>query len=188
VVLHQPLAAGPCGHFSGWGLKGGLDPPGRDLEKGPPGGPGTLRDRGSRLRPGRGRRAPARGVDVKPPPSVAPGPVPEPGIRDPEIWGLPGPLGGKVRDPGSGDLRDQGPGDCSRTGPGGLPGPLRPLGAPRPPRRGLFYINPSRRGPVPGRRVPGTPRRVESLLAAAGLEHEGSGLELYCAGGLFFSS
>jgi len=50
----------------------------------------------------------------------------------------------------------------------------------RPPRRGLFYINPSRRGPVPG---PGSGRPIpashvaETLQAAAALERGSNGKE-----------
>jgi len=40
------------------------------------------------------------------------------------------------------------------------------------PRGGCFYINPSRRGPVPGQDLPETSRRVKSLQAAAALERE----------------
>jgi len=95
-----------------------------------------------------GDRAPPRGVDVKPPSrgwlSRDPGsrrsrkPSPEPGepslaretgIPDPGIWS---------QDP---------------SGAPGHPGtPRSRAPAPRrPARQGLFYINPSRRGPVPGR-------------------------------------
>jgi len=95
-----------------------------------------------------GDRAPPRGVDVKPrtrgrlsrlrSPGAGPGtprgsPEPSPGARPRE-------LGSRISTSGS--------------GPGlgrGLPDPGRSQGAPRPPR-GLFYINPSRRGPAPWRR------------------------------------
>jgi len=73
-----------------------------------------------------------RGVDVKPTPAGIPGPVPA-GLRTPE--GVPGP-----------------PGEVSRPLPGGQKGPKPRFGAPAPIQplpRGGFYINPSRRGPVP---------------------------------------
>jgi len=105
------------------------------------------------------RGAPPRGVDVKQPlvggprgpgrpggGSQGPGggtpgtPVPRSRIRDPDPW--PGRPQGAPGDPGN-----------------GVPGPRRP-------RRGGFYINPSRRGPAvpgppgagrPGSRGPGEP-------------------------------
>jgi len=81
--------------------------------------------------PRAGDRAPARGVDVKPP---SPG-SPDPGSRVPR-----GPPG--LWDPSGVRNGSGGP-------PRALPGPRAPR---RPAPRGLFYINPSRRGPVP---VPG---------------------------------
>jgi len=85
---------------------------------------------GTRLREGPrdGDRAPPRGVDVKP-------------LAEP---GLPAPAPGL-----------EGPRRALRTVPGPRRGPPAPgrLGGPdsrtRPLRRGGFYINPSRRGPVP---------------------------------------
>jgi len=92
------------------------------LRGGPGRSPGTLvPDPG----PG-GRRAPARGVDVKPPSRRGPGPVPGPCRH---LGALPGPRGGLgPRNPGSRDLdsRDPEVPDRSRRplqGPGGPPGP-----------------------------------------------------------------
>jgi len=66
VVLHQPLAAGPCTRFRALRGRGGFWPPGR---------PQTRRRAPARLPgPRDGDRAPARGVDVKPPPRWRPGP------------------------------------------------------------------------------------------------------------------
>jgi len=87
------------------------------------------------------RGGPARGVDVKPPSAR------RPGTPGPVLTGLPGPSprgeasrtcpeevpGTGVPDPGSRRPRE---------------GPSRPLGGPGPPGQGLFYINPSRRGPA----------------------------------------
>jgi len=125
---------GDFAHFRGkWGFRG----PGGTWRPGLPGRPQT------------GDRAPARGVDVKPPSRGSPGPGP--GDR--------GPL-----------TRVQTP---SR-GPGGLPGPLRaPSGAGNPSRGSgseWFYINPSRRGPAPARaaRGPGSRGPGETLSPGEG--------------------
>jgi len=143
LLLHQPLAAGPCGLPEG--VWRGLVPPRRggevwDLLGGP-----ESRSRGPRSRNPvpEGRRAPPRGVDVKATPAAlgAGLPGPPPG----------GPGFGRI--PGIPDPRSPRTGPRSRRSRRGPAAPPRPLGAPRPPRRGLFYINPSRRGPVP---VPGT--------------------------------
>jgi len=82
---------------------------------------------------GEGHRAPARGVDVKPP-------SPE---RSPGVPGL-------ARAPGEPRTPSRGPGGSGRP-----PRPLRGPWNPSPGSRGgWFYINPSRRGPVPGRGTP----------------------------------
>jgi len=98
-----------------------------------------------------GDRAPPRGVDVKQPPPGRP-----PRGHGAESWGSTGPLGpGRVPRPGPG-IRDPvlaSPGGLPRPG-GGLSRPPDPEVRDRPPPRGGFYINPSRRGPVPG---PGGP-------------------------------
>jgi len=79
-----------------------------------------------------GDRAPARGVDVKPP---LPEP-PKPGKR--AYFGQKGPK--RPKSPKKGIL-----GTFS-----GFRGFLGPWGLPGDPPEGWFYINPSRRGPVPG--------------------------------------
>jgi len=153
VVLHQPLAAGPCGHFSRGLENGGFAPSGRGLEKaswearGPPGNRETASAR-------TGDRAPARGVDVKPPPRGTPGPAPGPRIGDPGIWALLGPLR-----QGSGTRIRRPPGPRSR---GALPdrvrgarlGPSRPLGAPPGPGQARVLHQPLAAGPCPR---PGAP-------------------------------
>jgi len=127
---------------------------GQSLRRSPPeggGDPPLAPGRGSPCRvPGRGgrpgRRAPARGVDVKPPAG--------PGLLDPKkgLFGVPDPFSPSKRDPE------------------GVPSPLK---TPKQPKKayntpfwgilaifgvsglflgsrgGCFYINPSRRGPVP---------------------------------------
>jgi len=72
LLLHQPLAAGPCPRPGGvlekegfWTRLGGEEVPG------PPGGP--RRSPGPQV-PAAGDRAPPRGVDVKQPPRRGPGP------------------------------------------------------------------------------------------------------------------
>jgi len=100
----------------------------------------------------------------------APGSPSPPGREAPgQDLGIPGTLDPGPRTPGT---------------PLGLPkaseGLPRPLGRPGRLRRGLFYINPSRRGPAVPPGSPGgpeTPRSVESLQAAAALERELVGLE-----------
>jgi len=112
----------------------GVSPGPREGSPGPgtPGGGPRPRD-----------RAPARGVDVKPP------------LREPGT-GLPGPLRGPKR--ASGGLRDPGTGS-------GQPGaPEEPGSRTRYPARGWFYINPSRRGPVPGRDRQETPPGLRSRI------------------------
>jgi len=108
---------------------------------GDPGSPG----------PRDGDRAPPRGVDVKP----SPGP-PAQGL--PGAWeaqtGFPDLSGRAPRDRGPGGLRNPEPGSPP---PGGRGTPIlgfqdsRSRDRTRPAPRGGFYINPSRRGPVPGR-------------------------------------
>jgi len=150
--------------------RGGVLSPKRGGFRGPPGGGGEM---GSGARsesprdpwgPGPGQpgdRAPARGVDVKPPSRE--GPVPDTGVRRTR-WTSPGPgepvpgLWPGSRDPGTWF------GSPSR-GPGRALGPGRPRVPPRPARRGLFYINPSRQGPVP---VPGTSRSATSRRITPG--------------------
>jgi len=142
-VLHQPLAAGPCTRLLGllgvlarggpgrpfWACFWGNPPKWGILAPGAPEGSPAARP---------GDRAPARGVDVKPPSRTRP----DPGSRVPRVPQVPRtPLG--VR------KRSGGPSGASQ----GSPAPGRPG------RRGLFYINPSRRGPVPGRGPPpGVPK------------------------------
>jgi len=143
LLLHQPLAAGPCTRPRG--QKGGFSgtPPGRGGFWGPEDPLGSPRDLVWEPRLRRRRRAPARGVDVKPPSAGGLG-------TDPRG---PGP-----QDPGSGHLALQGRGLRRPRSRIRDPGPVREVwkglpgapGAQRPPARGLFYINPSRRGPVPG--------------------------------------
>jgi len=104
-----------------------------------------------------GFRDPGRGFYINP--SRAP---PGPGLRDPRALESPSPGAGEPS--GTPGLRDPVPGP----GPGPLPGspggprrPLRRPGRPLPaPGGGLFYINPSRRGPaVPAGSGSATPRR-----------------------------
>jgi len=95
------------------------------------------------------RRAPARGVDVKQPPAGRPGGAGRPRKGPGRLRGARGP---GFQDPGSrripipawagGGLWARGPGQDQLRGPGSRDRPC--------PRTG-FYINPSRRGPVPGR-------------------------------------
>jgi len=122
--------------------------PGRGSEKrllGALWAPGPAPGPGGTFRPRDGDRAPPRGVDVKPPsrrrPSGSPRPRrsgnPPPGAGEPS----------RAREPGIPGSRDLGP----RTPPGlRYPGYSRSRAhAPRRPApQGLFYINPSRRGPV----------------------------------------
>jgi len=147
-VLHQPLAAGPCPHFWGGPWRGGF----WTSEEVPGEAPGPLGPGGVRT----GDRAPARGVDVKPLPARR---SRDPGLRDLDSQAPWGAREGVPRDPVSGipgsGARPSGPREGLRT-PKGAPAPGQPA------RRGLFYINPSRRGPVPrpgtGRLGPGTAR------------------------------
>jgi len=92
-----------------------------------------------------GDRAPARGVDVKPPSRGGP----ERGSRAPgaQIW---------ARTPKRGPETSRRP----------LRAPLGGCAPSRTPRRGLFYINPSRRGPVPG---PGARRSRRDLVPGPGV-------------------
>jgi len=145
--------------------KGDLDPAWAGRGSLPPGGPErVLWNPRSRT----GDRAPARGVDVKEPSRRRP----DPGSRSPgsgappegsPLPGYPlGPQGARFPDPGPGSPRIPDPG--SR-----IPRDLAEVseGLPRPRGRapeGLFYINPSRRGPVPG---PGPPSRPGSKDPAA---------------------
>jgi len=146
-VLHQPLAPGPRGSRAGR-KSGILTPPGPGGGFGPPGGPagpsGTLGTPDPRREP---RGPGARGWCKTP---LARGSGGTPGPRDRGSWS-PGPweplgaallAGGRGPEDPSG-IRDRVPGPLL-----GSPGVPRPLGgAPE----GLFYINPSRRGPaVPG--------------------------------------
>jgi len=111
-----------------------------------------------------GDRAPPRGVDVKQPPPGRPGPgdpsrevrrpsgVPGSGIRDPEVpegWSGPG-------------FQGPPPGETRETGVPGSEVPGRPA-----PRTG-FYINPSRRGPVPGREGSPGPVPGQALRGLSG--------------------
>jgi len=100
-----------------------------------------------------GDRAPARGVDVKPPSRGWLPRPPGPGSLLDQVRGLPRPLPRA----GAGDprSRDPSPWEPSPVS-GALRGPRWPSGPSRAARRGLFYINPSRRGPAPRRR--GVPR------------------------------
>jgi len=160
-VLHQPLAPGPRG--SPGSEKGGILTPwprAGDLgllgtPRGPSGTPGRP---GSSGTPPGNRGAPARGVDVKPPSRRRPETLRDPGSRNRGSGASPSPRGGYPRGPGS---------RTSGTGvPGDLPGQVRepllglpgPWGPPGRPRRGLFYINPSRRGPAVPRGPGGVPR------------------------------
>jgi len=72
VVLHQPLAAGPCPR-SGGGFWKTPNPRDLGLPGRPRSGARVRRDAGSPSRPRSGDRAPARGVDVKPRPRRGPG-------------------------------------------------------------------------------------------------------------------
>jgi len=128
----SPGPGGPGRYRAGPARLSGLrGSPGPQTPAGPAGLPGT---------PPGNRGGPPRGVDVKPRTAAR-----RPGVRTP----LQGPLG-PGRPPGG--LRDR-PG---RIWDLGIPGPVRdPSGGPRedpPPSweapRGLFYINPSRRGPA----------------------------------------
>jgi len=145
ALLHQPLAPGPCTRVltTFWGNSGGD----RETPKigvfgdfsSISGNSGNLAQTGPGDSPGsrRGRRAPPRGVDVK----ATPRGTPAGGVR------------------GSGEpQKGLGP----RSGVRGPPGePSRPLQGAwdpfRDPAGGWFYINPSRRGPVP---VPGPGSRA----------------------------
>jgi len=69
--------------------------------------------------------------------------------------------------------------------PGPLPGPQRALPAPR---GGWFYINPSRRGPVPGRGTPPglpgvSPPQEEGSVGGAPAPYRGGGTPRRAAGG-----
>jgi len=134
-------------------------------------GPG-LREPGAGGTPPGNRGAPPRGVDVKP---LAEAGVrsPDPGIRGSEDH-PPGWPGVPPRDLGSRTLRDRrGLRDLGNRGPGnpGIRDPGSRNGLPRPRGRGpegLFYINPSRRGPA----VPtgsGSWRPPPALKSASGL-------------------
>jgi len=113
-------------------------------------GLGTWGSPGSRD-PRAGDRAPPRGVDVKqPPPGRPPG---RPGAWEaqtalPDLSGVRGPGSGSrgSPDPGSRISRSRGPGRAQ------IPGSQDPRSRDRSRHRarGWFYINPSRRGPVPG--------------------------------------
>jgi len=165
VVLHQPLAAGPCTRF--WrGLEKGLKTPvlaGKG--SGPRKGPFWV-SRGPRSPDlPAGRRAPARGVDVKPPSAETPsrvGTCPGPVPWAPRPGGDPQTPSGRFPDPGPGV---PGPGE----GPGGLSqAPGRPAAAPP----GVVLHQPLAAGPcprpgptpAPARRPP-TGRRVRGGLA-----------------------
>jgi len=164
VVLHQPLAAGPCPRFRDLLKKGGFLTS-RGTRAGLSGGlSGTLRTPGPRD----GDRAPARGVDVKPhtrdrlspgtgvprPPQAPEGPPDQvrdqdPGSREP----------GSSSPPGTRRLREV---------------PEGPLARPGPPGGGCFTSTPRGGALSPaGVRSPGTARRDKSLQAAAGLERAG---------------
>jgi len=144
----NPSRRGPVPGFAGsprrevfWGLR---DPQGPGVTSGDPD------PRGS-------RRAPPRGVDVKATPGGGRSGAPDPGFRDPGVLG--GPPPGAPRGLSSGPPEEvlRRPLGSRSPGPGpGLPGPWEPPGRAR---RGLFYINPSRRGPVPGGGVPGATMR-----------------------------
>jgi len=113
-----------------------------------------------------------RGVDVKDPSAARsgsgnPGIPGIPGYGVPgSPWGRPGTrLGSPARRSG-----DRGPRSPGIGGPGGLGSPGSRKGLPRPRGRapeGLFYINPSRRGPAPGRGVPGRQSRPGAPFGAA---------------------
>jgi len=144
--------------------------PGIRGSRGRPSGtlPGTLPGRTPPGPPAGNRGAPARGVDVKPP--SAPGSGDPSGTRDPGfgVSGPPLPQGGgsRARDPGPPGPRV--PGDPPGRVRGALLGLPGAWGRPGHPRRGLFYINPSRRGPAvprgPGG-VPGATPRGEAPRA-----------------------
>jgi len=161
----NPSRRGPVAGF--WGFSGPtwrgevLDPRG-----GPPGDSGN---RVSETSPGTGDRAPARGVDVKPPsprwPSRTSGPgglksspghprgrsagVPDPGALVSRTSWSPGPGSGTLRDPGRA---------------------LRPR-----PRRG-FYINPSRRGPAVSRKLASLDPAPRGAPGRPGLEGADNGV------------
>jgi len=156
ALLHQPLAAGPCTRFLGskWGLaeKSPKTPILGDFGQKPgfPGFSGVWDPEGP-LVTWPGDRAPARGVDVKPPSAG----WSDPGTRAPGA--LPG-----LWDPfaGSGGLRSPVP---------GLPGPWGAL--PRP-AQGLVLHQPLAAGPCPrpgvplrGTGVPGLPSPDGRLVA-----------------------
>jgi len=147
-LLHQPLAEGPCTRdFGDFGPRpGGVGI--SDLREVPEGLQPRTPGGGSPA----GDRAPPRGVDVKPPSRGRP---------VPDTWSgrsgkaLPRPGGAPwAREPG---IPDPGIGSQDPSGARGTRGtPRSRAHAPRrPPRQGLFYINPSRRGPVapPGPQV-----------------------------------
>jgi len=169
-LLHQPLAPGPRGIPAGGVWKRGSGTLWGSPWSGCP-GPG-LREPGAGGTPPGNRGGPPRGVDVKP--------LAEAGVRspDPGIWGSgdhpPGWPGGPPGDLGSRTLRDRrGLRDLGNQGPGnpGIRDPGSRNGLPRPRGRGpegLFYINPSRRGPA----VPtgsGSWRPPPALKSASGL-------------------
>jgi len=139
-VLHQPLAPGPC--TQGGGLSGpsswggvGQGPPGR-----PTGPAGPRRDFRARA----GDRAPPRGVDVKATPAGSRFPGPGAPRGSPALAGG----SSRIPDPGSRipDPRLRSPeGSLVPRTLGRCPSPLGDRAS-----RGLFYINPSRRGPAPG--------------------------------------
>jgi len=161
LLLHQPLAAGPCpgiSRGSGARLGGGF-------EKGPPEGPWRTWGPGDPSQPRTGDRAPARGVDVKPRPQDWPVPdlgarrsgKPSPGqgepsqaweagIRDPGIWS-PGPSGslgtGVPPLSASWPLGGRPDGGCFTSTPRG--GALSPASAPGDLTK--REVSPGRRGP-----------------------------------------
>jgi len=146
VVLHQPLASGPCPPFSPDPQNGPKYPilaknaqiwvfPRKSGKKAVFGHFSPFS--GFWARSGKmGDRAPPRGVDVKPPPRRGP----DSGKGSKKGWE---PLLGAWEPPGEPSGASPGPREGS-----GTPGTRVPRS--RPPARGLFYINPSRRGPAPG--------------------------------------
>jgi len=158
-----PRAGAP--RFPGAGKKGDFTPPGRGGSFWPPGGLGTPGTPGDPRRKPRGPGA--RGWCKTPLAGGAGRPgQPPPGPGDP--FGAP-------LAPGAGDPRSSRPRSrdlVSRPWPArGLPDPLPGLpGAPRPSREGGFTSTPRGGAPrFPGAGIP-TPRCVEALQAAPGLE------------------
>jgi len=100
---------------------------------------------------------PARGFYINPS-RRSPGTPLDPGSRNRGSGASPSPRAGVPRGPGFGTSGTGVPGDLPGRVRGSPFGPPRPLGPPGRPRRGLFYINPSRRGPAVPRGPGGVPR------------------------------